>query len=121
MTDEKSEKPEKQSKKPDLQNVFTFSIDVKVQSGERFEGTFTVHRPTIGEMIKIGNNEARELEGLNNVDMMTNGLARMVATLDVVIDKKPLWWKPRELRDLEVIQEVYQKYIDFLAEFQRKP
>jgi len=107
-------------KKPNLQNTHTFSISVKVPSGEEFEGTFTIHRPTVGERIKIGNNEARELEGLNNVDMMTSGLARMIATFDVIVDKAPIWWKPRELRDLEVIQEVYQKYVNFLAEFQPK-
>jgi len=116
MADEKSEQP----KKPDLTNTQTFTIVKEVPSGERFEGTFTVHRPTVGERIRIGVIEAQEIAGLNNVDLMTSGLARMVATLDVVVDKFPLWWKPRELRDLEVIQEVYGKYISFLDSFQTK-
>lgn len=108
--------------KPDLKNTHSFTIDLETASGENFKGTFVVHRPTVGERIKIGNLEARELEGLLNVDADTAYLARIVSTFEVVVDSAPVWFdKPKELRDLEVIQEVYAKYIQFLGEFQRKP
>jgi len=103
--------------KRDLSNTFSFSIDMTVPSGETFQGTFKLHRPTVGERIKIGNNTAKEIEGLLNVDAMTDFMARMVATFDVVIDEAPIWWKPRELKDVEVIQAVYEKYINYLNQF----
>ena len=104
----------------DLVNKWVFNLDLTVPSGERFEGTFEMHRPTIGERIRIGVLEAQKLGGLGNVDMVTAGLAHMLATLEVVVDKAPVWWKPEELRDLEVVQAVWQAYVDRLQEFQTK-
>lgn len=106
-----------------LANSSSFTIEMKVPSGEEFNGTFTVHRPTMGERIRIGVIEAQMLSGLANIDPDSSALAHVIATFDVVIDgvSAPVWWKPRELRDMEVIQEVYSKYINFLNGFQRKP
>jgi hypothetical protein len=106
--------------KKDLKNTHTFKIDLSLTSGD-FSGTFTVHRPTIAERIRIGNIEARELEGLANADLYTSNLAHMVALFDVVVDEKPTWFIPRELHDVEVLQAVYKNYVDFLNEFQKKP
>lgn len=103
----------------DLLNTHTFSIDMKVASGETFQGTFTVHRPTVGERIRISVLEAQELGGMQNVDLLGSNLAHMVATFQVVIDDAPVWWKPKEIRDLEVLQMVYQKYVDYLQQFQK--
>jgi hypothetical protein len=105
----------------DLANSFTFEIDLKVASGEEFKGTFTIHRPTIGERIRIGVTEAAELGGMVNIDPYTSSIAHMIATFDVIVDKAPIWWKPRDLRDLEVAQAVWDKYQDYLKEFQGKP
>lgn len=121
--DEKDEKEieRKPKKNLNLSNTFSFKIDIKAQSGEEFSGEFTVHRPTIGERIRIGVAEAQELAGLSNIDMDTAILARTIATFDVIVDKAPAWWKPRELRDVEVLQAVWKKYSDYLQEFQRRP
>jgi len=107
--------------KKDLLNSHTFTVDVTVPSGENFKGSFTVHRPTIGERIRLGVQEGRELQGLANVDFLTSNLAHILSTLEVVVDSCPVWWKPRDLRDLEVVQAVYDKYIDYLQEFQGTP
>lgn len=104
----------------DLTNSYTFELDMKVPSGEEFKGTFTYHRPTIGERIRIGVLEAQKLGGLVNVDVFTSQLAHMVATLEVIIDKAPVWWKPEELRDMEVLQMVFQDYLNRLQTFQGK-
>ena len=104
-----------------LTNSFTYEMDMKVNSGETFKGTFTIHRPTIGERLKIGVLEAQKIGGLANIDVYTSGIAHMVATLEVVIDKAPVWWKPEEIRDLEVVQAVWEFYINRLQEFQAKP
>jgi len=108
-------------KNVDLRNSHTFKIEMKMPSGEEFSGSFTIHRPTIGERITIGVLEAQRLIGLSNVDLYTGGLAHMVATLETVVDDAPIWWKPQDLRDVEVIQEVYTQYINFLNTFQGKP
>jgi len=115
-TVEKSEKINK-----DLSNSHTFTINMKVGSGETYEGTFTIRRPTVGERIRISVLEAQELGGLQNVDIFGSNLAHMVATFIVLIDKSPVWWKPRDLRDVEVLREVYQKYVEFLDKFETKP
>ena len=107
--------------KKDLANAHTFDIKFDAPSGESFSGKFTVHRPTIGERIKIGVSEARELGGMINVDMLTSNLAHILSTLEVVIDASPAWWKPRELTEMEVMQIVYDKYISYLQEFQGEP
>lgn len=101
----------------DKKNVHTFHVDKEV-NGERYVGSFTVHRPTIGEMMRIGVLEARELGGLSNVDQVTQMMAHMVATLEIVVDMKPEWWKPREILEFEVLQEVFEQYLDFLRRFQ---
>jgi hypothetical protein len=107
--------------KKDLLNTHTFNIDITVPSGENFKGSFSVHRPTIGERIRIGVQEGRELQGLINVDMLTSNLAHILSTLEIVVDTFPVWWKPRDLKDMEVLQAVYEKYIDYLLEFQGSP
>jgi hypothetical protein len=115
MTNDIAESPKK------LLNTHSFFIDVESVTGKTFSGKFTVHRPTIGELIRVGVIEANSLGGLSNVDLSTSMLAHMVATLDVIVDESPEWWKVRELRDMEVVQAVYDKCIAYLREFQRKP
>ena len=107
--------------KKDLLNTHAFNIDITVASGENFKGSFVLHRPTIGERIRIGVQEGRELQGLINVDMLTSNLAHILSTLEIVVDTFPVWWKPRDLKDMEVLQAVYEKYIDYLQEFQGPP
>jgi hypothetical protein len=58
---------------------------------------------------------------MSNVDLFTGQLAHMMATLEVVVDAKPEWWKPRELQDMEVIRIVFDSYLDYLRRFQAKP
>lgn len=119
-----SAKTEQQQPKVDprkLLNVHTFHVEVTAVTGQPYSGNFTCHRPTMQEMIRIGVVEARDLGGLQNVDIQTTMIAHMIATLEVAIDSAPDWWKPRELKDAEVLQEVYEKYIDYLRQFQRKP
>jgi len=120
MDNEKAVKTEVK-KNVDLRNTHTFKIDMKLPSGEEFSGKFTIHRPTIGERINIGIIEAQRLGGLVNIDNFVSGLTHMVATLEVIVDDHPIWWKPQELHDVEVINEVYNKYIEYLNTFSGKP
>ena len=116
----KTDQPPKVDQKK-LLNTHSFHIDLTAVTGQPYSGNFVCHRPTMQEMIRIGVIEARDLGGLTNVDIQTTMLAHMISTLEVAIDSAPEWWKPRELKDAEVVQEVYEKYIDYLRQFQRKP
>jgi len=104
--------------KKELVNVNSFTISVKNVQGYEYSGTFTVHRPNMGELIRIGVKEAGDLGGLTNVDLVTSLLAHMICTLEVLVDTHPDWWKPREIKDMEVVQEVFDKLQTFLREFQ---
>lgn len=113
--------PKNETVNKDLSNSYTFTINMKAGSGETYEGTFTIHRPTVGERIRISVLEAQELGGMQNVDIFGTNLAHMVSTFFVVVDKAPVWWKPRDLRDVEVLGKVYQEYVDFVNKFEMKP
>ena len=102
-----------------LLNTYSFTVDKEL--GDEYTGTFTIHRPTIGERIQIGVIEARELAGLSNVNFIAQQFAHMIATFDTIIDKKPDWWDdPRKIRDPEVLQAVWDKYSDYLQKFQKR-
>jgi len=103
-----------------LLNTHSFSIQFVSVTGEELSGTFAVHRPTMGERVQIGVIEAQLLGGLNNVDVFSSSIAHWIANLEVVIDQAPKWWKPRELHDPEVVQAVFDKYVDYLQKFQRR-
>jgi hypothetical protein len=103
-----------------LLNVYSFTISFTSAQGQDFSGSFTVHRPTLGEQMRIGVKAAQDLGGLANVDIVASMVAQMIATLEVVVDQHPEWWKPRELREMEVLRMVYDKYQDYLQEFQVK-
>jgi hypothetical protein len=92
-------------------------FDYVTKSGEPFKGKFVMHRPTIGERLKIGITEARELGGYMNVDALSSQLAHIVATFDIVVDENPPWFKAREIYEVEVLQAVYEKYLDNLQAF----
>jgi len=104
--------------KKQLSNIHSFIVNYTNAQGQDFSGTFVVHRPTLGETMRIGVKAAQDLGGMSNVDIVSSMVAQMIATLEIVIDTHPEWWKPRELRELEVLQIVYEKYTDYLREFQ---
>ncbi len=104
--------------KLDLTNSHTFRFEwVHPVTGKEYSGNFTIHRPNIRERIRIGVIEAQELGGLLNVDSFSATLANMVATFDIIIDTSPDWFKPREIHDVEVLQGVFEKYLDYLQQF----
>jgi hypothetical protein len=104
-----------------LLNTHTFNVSHIDGQGNEWSGSFTVHRPNMGEVMKIGVKEAADLGGMSNVDILTGNLAHMIATLEVVVDTHPEWWKPRELHEMEVLRIVFDQYIDYLRKFQARP
>ena len=96
----------------------TFSVDHTSSEGKKYEGQFTIHRPTIGEKIRIGTLDARFREELS-VDTYTGNLCHMLATLIVVIDNSPAWWDYQQLFDYEMLEKVYLEYVRWVNQFFR--
>ena len=98
----------------------SFEVDIKTPDDTHYQGSFTVHRPTIGEKIRVGIIEARLREQLDGVDVFTNNLIHMVSTLLVIVDSHPGWWIPGQLYDYEVLEKVYMEYVDWVNQFFRR-
>jgi len=98
---------------------YSFDIDYVAPNGDEFKGKFTVHRPTIGEKIQIGNYDARLRQELD-VDVYTNNLTHIISTLVVVVDTAPDWWIPGQLYDYELLENVYFQYVKWVNTFFRK-
>jgi len=88
---------------------------------ESYSGSFTFHHPSLIERMNIGVLKSQFLQGLEGrVDVLTDNIAHMSATLDVVLDDAPEWFKIGALYEYEVLEGVYDKYTEWLNSF-RKP
>lgn len=84
-------------------------------------GKFKFHHPTVIERMQIGVIKSQLLQGLEGrVDVITDNIAHMTATLEVVTDSSPEWFNVNNIYDYEVLDAVYEEYIKFYNSF-RKP
>lgn len=87
---------------------------------EEYSGAFTVHRPTVGETIKLDNLTVRLAEQTPPHARKNRGgdLCEQVATCKVVIDAAPEWYKdPLSLRSMDVIALIHYGWSKFLDSF----
>jgi len=107
------------------QHVFTISHESGID-GERYEGSFTIHKITLGDMSKIGTLTTQLCggytlnEGGQGIDISTYNLNYMIALTEVVVDSAPEWFVPRSLIDTALLQAVVSKITDFENSFRRK-
>jgi hypothetical protein len=102
----------------------SFTIDVEgSSSGERFQGSFTYARPTIGISIEISKTEAF-LKGGASLDEDADAVTKMLATLRHTLIKYPDWWKQAgfgtKMYDLNVLLEIMAQCNKFEQERQEK-
>lgn len=98
----------------------TFRVDF-TDINPDFVGTLTVHHPTQLERIQIGITKANLLGGLTNVDVMTDNIAHVISTLDVVLDDKPQWFDiDSDELDYEILESVFLEYVEWMNSFRRK-
>jgi len=102
----------------------TFTLDLEgTSSGERFQGSFTYARPTIGTSIEISKTEAF-LRGGAPLDEDADAVTRMLATLRHTLIKYPDWWKQAgfgaKMYDLNVLLEIMSQCNKFEQERQAK-
>lgn len=99
---------------------YTYEFDVEYTNpqGKTFRGTFSVHRPTIGEKIKIGVLDSK-IRGGAEVDVYTQNLSYMLATLMVVVDESPKWFQPGKVYEFDLLAAVFKPYIEWENNFFR--
>lgn len=100
--------------------TLTKQIDLSHINPE-YVGTFKFHHPTVIERMQIGVLKAQLLNGLEGrVDVLTDNIAHMTATLRYVLDSAPDWFNPEQIYEYEVLDAVYEEYIKFLDSFRRR-
>lgn len=86
-----------------------------------YVGTFKFHHPTLMERMQIGVLKSQLLNGLEGkVDILTDNIAHMAATLEYVLDEKPEWFNADTLYDYEILETVYDEYIKWINTFRKK-
>lgn len=102
-------------------NKRTHTIEVDFSDVEEsFVGKIVVHYPSQIEKMQIGVTKANFLGGVE-VDVTTNNIAHILATLNTVVDHKPDWFSPDDPRiDYSMLEEVYMEYIKWHDTFRRK-
>ena len=102
----------------DMQKVFKFEIDITGdQSGERFQGSFSYSRPTIGKKRSIIQEEAVLNEGFNKDIPEILFINKSVAFLTHCIIECPQWFKDSkfglDLEDENLLVEIINKVNSF--------
>lgn len=86
-----------------------------------FHGEFTFKYPSLMDKMRIGTTRAKFLSGLSSdmVDVLTDNIAFMSATLMVVCIKAPKWFNLEDMDDYEVLESVYEGYKKWADTFRR--
>lgn len=100
-------------------HTHTFKVDYSDIHPD-FVGTFTVHKPSVMEQINIGVIRAQLLGGITKVDVLTDNIATIVATLDNVLEEQPDWFDPwGEDLNYEILESVYTEYNKWYNNFRK--
>jgi len=91
------------------------------QYDAEYVGTFKFHHPSVMERMQIGVLKAQMLQGLEGrVDVITDNIAHMSSTLEVVMEENPTWFVLSDISDYEILDGVYEEYVQWYNSF-RKP
>ncbi len=91
------------------------------QFNEEYVGTFIFHHPSLMERMQIGVLKSQMLQGLDGrVDVTTDNIAHMSATLEVILDESPKWFNLSTIEDYEVLDGVYEEYIQWYESFRKR-
>lgn len=100
-------------------------IDFTSEEGNHYQGTVVFKKPSAMEMMKIGGlkSEMLRLGGATDirlVDGLIRQLAQVMATLSVVIVKRPEWLADvTKITDLGILYHVYDKFDEWESQFRR--
>jgi len=97
---------------------------IKVDFSEldpKFVGSFVIHKPSQMERLEIGKISSVLRGGDEKLDTRAYNIATIIATLEVLLDDKPDWFDVFDPElEYEILEEVYEQYINFLNNFRNK-
>ena len=97
--------------------VYSFLLD-----RDTYKGEFTVKYPSLMDRMKIGTLRAKYLDGMvGSIDMYTDNIAYMSATLETLLINKPKWFNLEILDDYSILEYVYEEYLNWVNSFRREP
>jgi len=101
----------------------THSINVDYSDiNERFVGRFVVHHPSQMEVLQIGTLKSALLGGNLSVDVLTDNIATVISTLDVVLSEFPEWFDVFDPDvEYEIMEDVFLQYLSWRDSFRRRP
>jgi len=87
----------------------------------KFTGTFKVRRPSQLDRMQMGILKATLLNGNTNVDVLTENIATIVSTLEIVLLDRPEWFDiDNPDLEYEILEAVYVEYLKWDASFRRR-
>lgn len=103
----------KGNKRTTVKEIDLTSVD------KRYIGDFTFKVPSLLEKMRVGIVKAGLLKGMSesSLDIMTQNIAHMTATLTVVCPEYPKWFNLDEIEDYIVLETVYDTYLDWENSF----
>ena len=102
---------------------FSFKTTYTNSFGEKVEGEFISHIPSISEAISIGIIESNQYAGATDrsaIPVDIQNLAFMKATLKVCLVNWPSWFKIEELDDVKLLEAVYVQHTLVTNSFREK-
>lgn len=104
---------------------FTFELNKKgSSSGKLYEGSFTYKRLTIGSQGRAGVLKAKLNGDLTAIDPEIDRLHEMLSWLRYGLIDYPDWWREcsfgENLYDLNILEELYLRVVDFEKEWTKK-
>jgi hypothetical protein len=98
----------------------TFTVDyTNPDDGNRLVGTFTMKRPTLGDLSQFGQLKAR-YNGGERVSRDIDWLNEMIALCQITITDAPDWWDPLNTYDEELLTIVYNHVRSFQDSFRKR-
>lgn len=97
----------------------SFALDYR-EYDESFTGSITVHYPSQMEKLQMGIIKTQLLGGIPPIDILTDNIASIVSTLEVVVDSKPSWFDPfSDTLEYEILESVYVEYLNWVNSFRK--
>lgn len=86
---------------------------------KRYIGDFTFKVPSLMEKMRVGIVKSGLLKGTpeSSLDILTQNIAHMTATLTVVCKDYPKWFNLEEIDDYIVLETVYDTYLEWENSF----
>jgi hypothetical protein len=106
------------SKKLAFTKSFTVEY-VNPDDGKRLVGTFTMKRPTLGDLSHFGLIKAR-LTGGEQVGRECSWLNEMLAFCQITLTDHPEWWDPMNSYDDELLTMLYKHVRSFQDSFRKE-